>query len=369
MGTCQICGRSSPLISSYLNLCKKCILEGDRELVEEIVRRTHRMARLYYNLPSEPPKDKNGVKCEVCFHKCVIGEGERGYCGLRYNEDGKIKSMVNANKALCYVYLDPHVTNCCASWFCPGGTGAGYPKYSLKKGGEYGYYNLAVFFYGCNFNCLFCQNYEHKNLKEGRIVSSKEFIGVLERNDRISCICFFGGTPEPQLNFAINVSKNIVEKMEGRIVRICFEWNGTGNKYMVKKAGELSLVSGGVIKFDLKAFNPLINFALCGFSNEAVLKNFEMLARDFFERRREVPLITATTLLVPGYVDDEEVREIAKFIASIDENIPYSILIFHPDYMMRDLPITPKEQVLKCYKEAKKYLKHVNIGNKFLLNL
>ncbi|MFW9951716.1 MAG: radical SAM protein, partial [Candidatus Thorarchaeota archaeon] len=65
---------------------------------------------------------------------------------------------------------------------------------------------------------------------------------------------------------------------------------------------------------------------------------------------------------------DEEVELIAQFISSINKNIPYSLLVFHGAYQMRDLPITPKTEVIKSYRVARKYLDNVNIGNKFLLN-
>ena len=70
-----------------------------------------------------------------------------------------------------------------------------------------------------------------------------------------------------------------------------------------------------------------------------------------------------TTLLVPGYVDAVEVEKIAEFIADINDEIPYSLLVFHPDFMMRDLPVTPLKQTIDCYKVAKKHLKRVHVGN------
>lgn len=79
-------------------------------------------------------------------------------------------------------------------------------------------------------------------------------------------------------------------------------------------------------------------------------------------------VISATTLLVPYYVDKNEVENIAKFISSFSEKIPYSLLIFHPAYKLKDLPITPKKQVFECYKAAKKHLKNVYIGNLHLLS-
>ena len=100
---------------------------------------------------------------------------------------------------------------------------------------------------------------------------------------------------------------------------------------------------------------------MSGVLNERAYKNFEMVA----DRYKEV--ITATTLLVPNYVDGKEVEKIAKFIADIDPEIPYSLLIFHPAFYMSDMPITPGKQVEECYKTAKRYLNKVNIGNKHLL--
>jgi pyruvate-formate lyase-activating enzyme len=36
----------------------------------------------------------------------------------------------------------------------------------------------------------------------------------------------------------------------------------------------------------------------------------------------------AITLLVPHYMNEEEVSNIAKFIAGLDDTIPYNLLIF-----------------------------------------
>ena len=73
--------------------------------------------------------------------------------------------------------------------------------------------------------------------------------------------------------------------------------------------------------------------------------------------------------MIPGYVGKDEVEKIAQFLSSLDESIPYSLLIFHPDSYLSDLPITPKKQVLDCYEEAKKHLQNVHLGNKHLLGI
>jgi len=131
---------------------------------------------------------------------------------------------------------------------------------------------------------------------------------------------------------------------------------------------KIAIKTGGNVKFDLKSFNEKLNIALCGVSNKRTLSNFRFLAENYFGRRKELPEMSACTLMVPGYTNREEVEEIARFISSINPEIPYSLLVFHPDYQMGDLPITPKEQAEKSVEVAKKYLSNVHLGNRFLLN-
>ncbi|MCW4049200.1 MAG: radical SAM protein [Candidatus Bathyarchaeota archaeon] len=292
----------------------------------------------------------------------MMGEGEKGFCGVRWN-DGRLQSLSTSDSGLLHAYLDPHVTNCCGAWFCPGGTGAGYPEFCYSSNTERGYQNLSVFFYGCNFNCLYCQNSSHKDLNAGTRMTVDEFAGIVAGNPRVSCICFFGGSPEPQLPFAINASKKAIEACKERILRICFEWNGCGDTGLVKEAAQLSLSSGGNIKFDLKCFTPSLSMALSGVKNERAYANFRTIGEEFFPLRPGLPVLTATTLMVSGYVDSHEVDRIAEFIGEINPSIPYSLLVFHPDYRMMDLPITPVSQAVDCYNAAARHLENVNVGN------
>ncbi|MEM2875501.1 MAG: radical SAM protein [Candidatus Bathyarchaeia archaeon] len=365
-GFCTVCGRRVTLLSGKLGVCIKCIRELP-DKTERYVNEAHRSSREVFGLTPNPPRKAGGIPCNICSNNCVMGSGDRSYCGLRWNEDGKILSLSTPQTGLLNYYIDPHVTNCCAAWFCPAGTGVGYPKFAYERGPEYGYANLAVFFYGCNFDCLFCQNYSHKRIRSGKKVSSEELARVAIDNPRISCVCYFGGSPEPQLPFALEVSRKIFEGKGEKIVRICFEWNGCGRTDLVRRAAELSYVSGGNIKFDLKCFTPSLSIALSGVPNDKAYENFRMVAEEFWERRREPPILTATTLLVPHYVDAFEVEQIAKFIAELNPEIPYSLLVFYPQFMMNDLPVTPRKQVEECYASAKKWLRRVNIGNINLL--
>jgi pyruvate formate lyase activating enzyme len=130
----------------------------------------------------------------------------------------------------------------------------------------------------------------------------------------------------------------------------------------------LSLKSGGCVKFDLKAFDPKIHRALCGVGNTRTLDNFAAAAQQIKERP-EPPLLIASTLLVPGYIEEEEVKAIASFIADLDSTIPYSLLGFYGSFLMTDLPTTSSAQAQSCLSAAKSTgLTRTRIGNVHLLD-
>ncbi|MDI6826462.1 MAG: radical SAM protein [Candidatus Aenigmarchaeota archaeon] len=224
-----------------------------------------------------------------------------------------------------------------------------------------------VFTHNCNFNCLFCQNWHFKNLTQSLspLISAEELASKV--NDKVTCICYFGGTPDPQLSHAIETSKIALELKKNDILRICLESNGNANWNLLKKFAEISLNSGGCIKVDVKAYDDALNLALTGVSNKTALKNFRMLAK-YHKKRPEVPFLCASTLLVPGYVEEDQVKKISKFITNIDPTIPYSLLAFYPHFMMKDLPFTSRNTAQNCLKIVKKEgLEKVRIGNLRLL--
>ncbi len=145
--------------------------------------------------------------------------------------------------------------------------------------------------------------------------------------------------------------------------------NGQGTPKLVKKMGRLVAKTGGIVKFDLKAFSEPVHRALCGVTNKSILQNFALLAETLPFENQLYPPLMATTLLVPHYVDEFEVGQIAHFLKDLDRpSIEYSLLIFHPDHLMTDLPVTPLDQVQRCFDIVKKVLgKRPHIGNLGLL--
>ena len=239
MGICKLCGKESSLVSSFLGLCRECILTKPEEALT-IAEEVHRISREKFNLTPVIPKDRSGLQCLGCGNECKIPVNEKGYCGLVKNEDGKLIRLAGTpDKGLLEWYYDPLPTNCVSVEFCPAGTGCGYPKFAKKKGPEYGYYNLAVFYGACNFNCLFCQNWHFKYLTQSLspLISAEELASKV--NEKVTCICYFGGTPDPQLPHAIETSKLALELKKGDILRICLESNGNANWNLLRKFAKI----------------------------------------------------------------------------------------------------------------------------------
>jgi len=313
----------------------------------------HADSRAAFALPVQPPRRPHGVRCPLCANECVIGEGERGFCGLRTVRQGKLIHLAGTpDRGLLHWYRDPLPTNCVADWVC---AGREYP----------GSHNLAVFYQSCTANCLFCQNWHFRDVSpdRDRTISAAELASTA--NTRTFCVCYFGGDPAAQMPHALAASKQLAQ----RGVRVCWETNGTMHPRLLDKAVEYSLRTGGCIKFDLKAFDEELYLALTGISGRRTRENFARAAQRR-AARPEPPLVIASTLLVPGYVDADQVGKIAGFVASIDPRIPYSLLAFAPNFYMSDLPCTSAHQAQDAEAAARcAGLVEVRVGNRHLLGL
>ena len=322
-----------------MGICVDCI-RNNFEQALPLIEEAHRTVKREYNMPEAPPQE--GVPCGFCINKCRMNTGELGYCGMRKNKKGKVVPQSgNEDTAFVECYYDSLPTNCVSMEFC------GERTTDRKK-------NLAVFYGGCTYDCLFCQNWHYRKVTHTMTV--QEVASRIDENT--ACICYFGGDPTPQMLHALKVAERVD-------VRVCWETNGAFSKGLAKRVGKTAFNSGGTIKVDLKAYSESLNIALCGSSNKNTLSNFVYIYESF--HRRDPPILVASTLLVPGYVDKEEISRIASFIADLDPTIPYSLLAFHPQFKMRDLPCTTQMHAYECLNAAQKYLKRVRLGNIWLL--
>ncbi len=289
-----------------------------------------------------------------------------GFCGVIRRDENRLVPVTGSwEKAVGFYYLDPLPTNCVANEVCPASTCRGFPKYTRSCGPELGSYNLAVFYGACNLDCFFCQNVEHKSMsvKGEPIMTVDELVREALRPE-VTCICYFGGDPTPWAPHSIMVSRKVLSRKR---VRICWETNGLENPGIFRSMMDIAVRSGGLVKVDLKAWNPKIYEALTGVKGpERALANIREGA-SWFKVRPDPPPLVVSTLLVPGYVDCNEVRRIAEFLSSLDERIPYVLLAFYPHFKARDLPPTPKKMAFECLNVAKSLLNEVYLENVWLL--
>lgn len=80
----------------------------------------------------------NKVRCNVCQRRCVISEGKKGYCRTRLNKNGTLYTLIyGLASSVC---SDPIEKK---------------PVFHYKPGSL----ALSLGAWGCNFRCVFCQNY------------------------------------------------------------------------------------------------------------------------------------------------------------------------------------------------------------------
>lgn len=281
-----------------------------------------------------------------------------------------VRKFGTPERGLLSWYYDPLPTNCVAAWCCAGSSGAGYPKWCRSPRGDMGYNNLSVFMGSCTYNCLFCQNSSFRELTTSGepTMSAREL--AAKADEEVGCICYFGGDPASQMPFVIESARLAREAAERdrRLLRVCLETNLSMDRTSLEQFAELSMESGGGIKADLKCWSSEILYALSGIEHRAAYENFELIGKRQQERP-EVPFARASTLLVPGYVDEEEIRGVASFIADIDPSIPYSLLAFHPLYYMSDMPYLKEREVDRLLEICKEEgLERVRLGNPWLVH-
>ncbi len=349
--TCAVCGARNATVSGALGVCGPCVV-GDAPGVAARVDALHARTRAAFDLPERPPASPGGVACPLCARGCRMGDGERGFCGLRTARHGRLVHLAGtAGRGLLHWYRDPLPTNCVADWVCSGSR-------------QRGKHNLAVFYAACSLNCVFCQNWHFRDTSPRRDagVSAADLAAAATLDTY--CVCFFGGDPAPQMPHALAAARRLADHG----VVICWETSGTARPAILDHAVALSLETGGCIKFDLKAYSASLYRALTGASNVQVLDNFVRAAARRRERP-EPPLVVASTLLVPGYVDAAEVGHIARFIASVDPAIPYALLAFAPHFYLADLPRTSARHAAEALAAARAAgLTNVRLGNVHLLS-
>ena len=281
-----------------------------------------------------PTGKEKGVKCLLCRHECIISTGKRGICQVRENVDGRLYSL-NYGKAISRA-VDP-IEKKPLFHFHPGTT------------------SLSVATAGCNFRCLHCQNYSISQMVRdfgeipGDDVPPEEIVGLAKRRGCDS-ISYTYTEPTIFYEYAYDIAR--IAKGEG--LSNVFVTNG----YIGEDALRQIAPFLDAANIDLKAFSDEFYREICGARLDPVLDSIRL--------HRELGIwIEITTLIIPGRNDsEEEMREIAGFIASIDNGIPWHVTRFHPTYKLDDIPATPVDTLRKAGRIGKEAgLKYVYEGN------
>ncbi|MEK6959475.1 MAG: AmmeMemoRadiSam system radical SAM enzyme [archaeon] len=297
----------------------------------------------------ESQKSANGlVKCTACRHYCLIAKNGFGICGARKNIEGKLVLLTFAKP--CSISLDP-IEKKPLFHYLPAST------------------TMSIGFFGCNFRCSFCQNFDISTTKATALesavtklksVSPSDFVSIARKSDAKS-IAFTYNEPAISVEYnleSIKLAKKGNKKKENeRPLGTIYVSNGYETKEQIKALSKKE-TKLDAINIDLKSFNEDFYWKTCGGKLEEVLS----CIKDFKKAKIWVEL---TTLLIPKKNNSpEELKQIASFIASVDKSIPWHVTSFFPMHNMLDPTPTKSEEIMEAVKIGKEAgLRFVYGGN------
>jgi len=282
---------------------------------------------LYESLPG------GRVKCDLCSRGCVLAEGSRGFCRVRVVRGGRLESLVYGR--LCSIGVDP-ITKKPLSHFHPGA------------------YVLSIATVGCNFNCLFCDNWviSHERAIGGE-PSTPEEIVRLAFQESCDGISYTYTEPTVFYEFAYDTSRLAHE----RGLLNTFVTNG----YMTVEA--------------IRTIAPFLDAATVDFKGGGDpefyrrimgVPSVEPVYEGLKEMKRLGIHLEVTNLVVTKYGDSlDAIRRLVRWIVgNLGPDVPFHLLRFHPEYKLTDVPSTPLQILEKAWQVAKEEgLHYAYLGN------
>jgi len=280
------------------------------------------------------PAEDGQVICGLCPHRCRIAPGRRGICGVRENREGRLVSLVYGKPAACHV--DP-IEKKPLFHFLPGSSA----------------FSIATV--GCNLSCPFCQNHElslswRRRAHLSGFETSAEKVVQETLASGCESVCFTYSEPTIFFEYMLDIAKLAKEKG----LRTTMVSNGFIEREPLR---ELAAVLDGA-NIDLKSFK-----------NSTYREILKAELKPVCETIATLPSLgvwtEVTTLVVPGMNDtEEELREIASFIASCGRGIPWHVSRFYPQNKWSHLAPTPVESLRRALDIGKEAgLKYIYVGN------
>ncbi|MDD4353799.1 MAG: AmmeMemoRadiSam system radical SAM enzyme [Candidatus Nanoarchaeia archaeon] len=269
------------------------------------------------------------VKCLACNHYCIIKNNNFGICKVRKNIEGKLYLMIYGK--VISENIDPVEKK---------------PLYHFMPGTLA--YSVGTI--GCNFKCSFCQNYDisqESNIKLGIDLTPIEIVNNAIGNGCQS-IAYTYNEPTIAIEYWLETMK--LAKKEG--IKNILVTNGYISKEALKKISPFV----DAMNIDIKSFSEKFYNETCKAKLKPVLETIKLA-------HKLKIWIELTTLIIPNKNDSKkEIENIARFVKSVDENIPMHLSRYFPSYKMKEIP-TPLSTMNEAYKICKKILKNVYLGN------
>lgn len=274
-------------------------------------------------------KYKDKIHCFLCPHNCVIEDGHYGKCNVRTHENGELFT-INYGE-ITSAALDPIEKK---------------PLYYFRPSSQI----FSVGSFGCNFTCSFCQNYNISQSKaKSDFVPKEKLVEIILTTKNNIGVAFTYNEPSIWYEYVYDCAKLLKETDPNAAVVL------VTNGYISEEPLKELLPYVDAMNIDLKSFNNRYYKGLCGGSLEPVLKTIEIAAKACH--------VEITTLLVSGENDNlEEVEEIAKFINSVDHEIPLHLSRYFPRYKHESLP-TDIGFMRRAEEVARRHLSRVVLGN------
>lgn len=277
-------------------------------------------------------KDYN-VRCNLCPHNCVISDGGVGVCGVRRNEEGRLVTLIYG--LITSIAIDPIEKK---------------PLFHFYPGAPI----LSVSTVGCNFKCLWCQNWHISQARPGSVYAEylepADLVDLMKRH-KVPFLAFTYNEPIIWYEYLIDVAK--LAKREGMFIVL------VTNGY-VSKEPLLELVKYiDAANIDVKAFNEETYLKYIGGKLAAVLQAVETM----HEKRIHVE---TTYLVIPELNDgEEEFGKMVKWhLEKLGPDVPLHISRFYPAFRFLDRSPTPIETLNKLYSIARRAgINYVYVGN------
>lgn len=274
------------------------------------------------------------VRCTLCPHQCIIGNGNSGLCSVRFNNNGILSSEVYG--VISSLSLDPVEKK---------------PLYHFFPGMNI----FSVGSYGCNLTCSFCQNHDisqvnqFTGIRSGRHVTVEHIINKAVTSSLNCGIAFTYNEPAVWIEFMLDIAMAAFDQG----LKTAMITNG----YINKKPLDDLIPLIDAFNVDLKSFNNDFYKKYTGSSLKPVLNTIEKIASH--KKHLEV-----TMLIIDGLNDDyDEFERAIKWIASnTGRETPLHLSRYFPRFRM-SIPATLEETLLNMYEIACNHLDYVYLGN------